>query len=387
MSCKLLRLLQIATGILALCSLVAVVVAPYLPRLLLERYPQPRWPVPGYFADLTGSADARPYTRVGKLDAQSRALLTAKSGKVLLIHQGGKLRVAHYEKGVAPATKFNSYSLAKSLMGALLLKAVAENRIKSLDDPIGRYLPQAGDTAFKGTSLRAFAQMRSGIAFKPDKIKSTAGPTPKDAQSFILNPFGPMVQLHMRGLNPMLADLRLDPAKLNQFSYQNANTAIIGAVLEAVYAQPLQVILSDKIWQKAGAANAHWRRYRENGAVTPYCCIYATASDWLRVALFLMNNGTPEAPFLPREMWQLYFGSEVDARARHNGYYGLHVYQNILDLPGDHLQGPFTFLFGSRGQVVYIMPQRQLVVIRFGEKVQRLHSTLRAAWRSVERPH
>ena len=100
-----------------------------------------------------------------------------------------------------------------------------------------------------------------------------------------------------------------------------------------------------------------------------------------------MNNGTNDKPFLPLTLWQLYFGSKVGQRERHDGYYGIHIYHNVLDLPGRHLTGPFSFMFGSRGQVVYMMPQRNLVVVRFGEKVQRLHSTLRGAWRSLERTH
>ena len=366
---------------------VASIAAPYLPRLLIERYPQPRWPAPGYFLKLDGVATHKEFAQTGRLDQQSKELFDTGEGRALLIYQGEKLHVAHYSKGVTASTKFNSYSLAKSLIGALLLKAIAERKVASLDVAIGQFLSDAGDTQFRSTSIRDFARMRSGIAFKPDKIKSTAGPVPKDARTYILNPFGPMAQLHMRGVTPLLPDLRLDPQKRDKFSYQNANTAILAAVLERAYGRPLHTLISEKIWRPAGASDAHWRRYSATGPVTPYCCIYATPGDWLRVGLFLMRNGSKAKPFLPHGLWELYFGDHVDAASRHDGHYGIHVYQNILDLPGEHLKGRFTFMFGSRGQVVYMMPERDLVVVRFGEKVQRLHSTLRAAWKSVAINH
>ena len=61
----------------------------------------------------------------------------------------------------------------------------------------------------------------------------------------------------------------------------------------------------------------------------------------------------------------------------------LQVYHNVLDRPGEALQGRFTYMFGSGGQIVYMMPQRKLVVVRFGRQMQLLHSTLYAAWRSL----
>ena len=55
----------------------------------------------------------------------------------------------------------------------------------------------------------------------------------------------------------------------------------------------------------------------------------------------------------------------------------------MLDRPGEPLQGPFAYFFGSRGQTVYLMPERDLVVVRFGGKIQLLHSTLYGVGRSL----
>lgn len=66
-----------------------------------------------------------------------------------------------------------------------------------------------------------------------------------------------------------------------------------------------------------------------------------------------------------------------------DGTYGPHVYHNVLDRAGERLQGRFTYMMGNGGQVVYLMPDADLVVVRFGGRVQLLHSTLYAAWRSL----
>ena len=61
----------------------------------------------------------------------------------MLLARDGKLELEHYEKGADERTRFNSFSMAKSLVGALVFKAIAERRISSLDQTLGELLPQA----------------------------------------------------------------------------------------------------------------------------------------------------------------------------------------------------------------------------------------------------
>lgn len=68
---------------------------------------------------------------------------------------------------------------------------------------------------------------------------------------------------------------------------------------------------------------------------------------------------------------------------RQDDHYGNHTLQNVLDRPGEDLQGPFTYFVGQNGQVLYIMPNEDLVVFRAGEQYQLLHSTLYGAWNSI----
>lgn len=377
------------TVLIAIAALVltaaaaALAAAPYLPRLLVEGYPQPRWPAPGAYAEVAGDPLAEPFPATGAIDDRSRALFEQAEGAALLAYQGGAVRLAYYAPDTDPETRFNSYSLAKGLIGALMLSAVADGKIASLDDPIGRYLPDVGDEAFRAVPLIAFLRMQSGVALEAGEAKALSGPEVKDFEAFRVNPFGPMARLHMSGVGAVADGLTSDPTRRGAYSYQNVNTALLGEALARVYGRPLHALLSEKIWRPAGAAPAEWRLYATGAAATPYCCLFATASDWLRVGLFLMRNGSPEAPFLPDDLWREYFGADLPPEARRDGAYGLHVYHNVLDRDGEALQGRFTYLFGSRGQVVYMMPERDLVVARFGGKIQLLHSTLYAASHAI----
>lgn len=360
--------------------------APYLPRLAYEGFPAAVWPAAGSFAEVRGGTgntlriDPRP---PAPLDPQLDNLLDGTGAKALLVFERGALRFEYYAEGVTAETRFNSYSMVKSLIGVLVLKAVAEGKFDDLDQPIGSILHEFGDDRFRGIPLRAFLEMRSGILFELGTAKHASGVGPKDLESAFTNPFGPLARLHMLGLDAVASGLSGTNGGPPGFSYQNINTAILGSALERVYDRPLEDLLAEKIWVPAGAMPAQWRRYRESASVSPYCCLYAQPRDWTLVAQFIAANGNVGEEFLPVDLWREFFGQEIDTAALRKGVYGLHVRHDVLDREGESLQGRFTYFSGSGGQIVYLMPEKELVVVRFGDKVQLLHSTLYAAWRTL----
>ena len=55
--------------------------------------------------------------------------------------------------------------MAKSYVGYLLGHAVCDGYIKSLDDPIDKYLSETKGTLYEGVSLRDLSNMSAGDAF------------------------------------------------------------------------------------------------------------------------------------------------------------------------------------------------------------------------------
>ena len=303
-------------------------------------------------------------------------IFASSNGEALLVVQGGKITLERYAPGYDAATTFNSYSLVKSLVGALVLKAVSEGRIKGLDQPIGDLLPGAALHDVGKVTVRQALDMRSGIDFEPSTAKQMSGVGEKPFEAVPYNPFGPLAKLHALGLEAVLPGLSVSGAEQGTFQYQNVNTALLGAMLEELYHKPLADLLSEKIWQPAGAADAHWRSYPQSGKTTPYCCLFATVTDWALVARYLSRNGGDAEPFLPDELWRYWIGADIPADARVHGVYRTQMRYDILDRAGEPLAGPFAYFLGQGGQVVYLKPESDLVVVRFGEGLQLLHSTL-----------
>ena len=69
-----------------------------------------------------------------------------------------------------------------------MLKARAEGRIASLDDPIGTYLPGLGDASFRAIPITQFLRMTSGIVFEADGKKAIGGEAGKDHRAYTPQP-------------------------------------------------------------------------------------------------------------------------------------------------------------------------------------------------------
>lgn len=350
---------------------VAALRAPQVFVLASEGFPQATWPAPGSYARVEGAtASGDPPTGAPPPPA-ALARLQDSGGRALLMDRGGRLTEA-YGEGTTRDTALNSFSLVKSLVGALVLRAIADGRLDGLDTPLRDILGPEAPAA----TLREALTMTSGLVL-PQEPPKPGSPAPLDDAGF--SPFSALARLHAFGPEAVLPDLRVDEALRGRFRYQSANTALLGLVLERAYGRPLPDLLSDLIWKPAGAADAWWRTYPSGEGVSAYCCLYARPLDWLRVGRFLLDNGLDngaEAPFLPLPLWREFVLPSLDAEARQQGAYGLHLRHDVLDRTGEALQGPFAYLMGHRGQMVYLLPEEDTVVVRFGADPQLLHSTL-----------
>lgn len=362
---------------------VALAYAPYLPALIMEGFPGLTLSGRGSYAEVAGASSVRDLPvaigALGRPLAPGFAEAFAeRGGRVLLVYRDGALALEHYDPGLDASTRFNSYSMAKSLVGALVFRALADGRLQSLDQTLGELLPD--DPALARITLRRLLEMRAGIHFDGE---SSLGSVPGKASDTYPNPFGPLARLHFAGLGSIERTLTVTAVDESAFNYQNINTALLAEVLERVTGRTLPELLSDQIWVPSGAAAALWRRPASDLSVSAYCCIYATARDFVRIGVYLAGNGTPDAPFLPEPLWRQFLGLDTPNAQRQVNHYGFHIQQNVLDRDGEELQGPFTYLLGQGGQMLYLMPERGLVVYRAGEGLPLLHSTLYGAWNST----
>ena len=241
--------------------------------------------------------------------------------------------------------------MAKSVVAMLIGIAIEEEKIKSLDDPVGDYLPEFKDGDKKEITLKHLLQMASGL----DWEESGKNPLSDNAESY----FGFDLYKHTTSQK-----VEREPGKT--FIYQSGNTQLLGFVIETATGKSVSEYASEKIWNKIGMEQqGYWSLDRDAGNAKAFCCIYATARDYAKLGKLLMDTGKYESQQIVPQ-WYLEEAlrpSKIsDKDGRVNRRYGLHfwIYNGMSD--------PAYFYRGLLGQYIVVIPDQDLLIVRLGSK-------------------
>ena len=86
----------------------------------------------------------------------------------LLIARDDTIFVERYQYARTDRDRFTSWSMAKTVTAMLIGIAIAEGRIRSVDDRAAAYVPALAGTEYGRTSLRHLLQMSSGVRFSEE---------------------------------------------------------------------------------------------------------------------------------------------------------------------------------------------------------------------------
>ena len=277
--------------------------------------------------------------------------LAANRNTGLLILKGDTLLVERYQYDRRPEHRLQSYSMAKTVVAMLTGIAIAEGKIKSVDDLAEQYVPELKGHPYGETKLKDLLTMSSGVKFSEnydgkDDISLLARNT-----IYGLGPGG------VDSVKPFTE--RANPPG-TKFYYASAETQVLGLVLRAATGYPLAEYLSYKIWRPMGAeSDASWL-VDAGGTEIGFMGINATVRDWGRLGLLLANYGNLNGKQIIPADWVKAATMvhsphlAVGTATKFNGY----GYQTWLV---DN-EGKFALL-GVRGQAVFVDPKTKVVVV------------------------
>ena len=290
--------------------------------------------------------------------SHSIADFVARTGTTgLLILRGEQILFEGYYQGADPSDLFMSFSVGKSFVATLVALAVADGRIRSIDDAILGYLPELRGSAYETATIKQVLQMASGTSFVEEYEN-------KDSD---IAAFGAIISAGRGGLYDFARSFRSAYPPGKRFYYATANTEVLGALVARVTGRSLSAYLSEKLWRPLGAeAPARWIldapgsagrelaggglqvRLRDYGR---FGLLYANLGRWHGVQL--LPAGWVEAATRPADGY-------VDYGKLEPGYALGYGYQWWC-LPGANR--PFTAQ-GIHGQFVLVDPVRKLVMVK-----------------------
>jgi hypothetical protein len=107
------------------------------------------------------------YEYGGQTKTIAQFVRTTRTDQVVIVKDGvvvGEL----YANGFSADIRHQAWPVTKTLVGALVGIAHAEGRIRSVREPIERYLPQLRGTEWQGVSIEDILQMESGVHWDED---------------------------------------------------------------------------------------------------------------------------------------------------------------------------------------------------------------------------
>jgi CubicO group peptidase (beta-lactamase class C family) len=294
----------------------------------------------------------------------------------LLVIKDGAILAERYQYGRGAATRFLSASMAKSVVGLLVGIALGEGRLRSLDDLAKVYAPGLAGSAYGETSVRDLLTMSSGVRFAERY----------DAQDDLDRLIRNTLEQGSAGGAAVLADYkerRVAPGTV--FLYSSADTQALGLVLSGATGMSLADYMSSRLWAPMGAAEDASFQIDAAGQEIAFAFLHATLRDFGRLGVLAAQDGKMNGRQIVPAAW---LRESTSTRAPHlqpfvaSSYFG---YGNhFWTFPGKHRR--FAFI-GVRGQVIFVDPQLNLVLVQTavwksaGDRIAR--AELLALWRGI----
>ena len=302
------------------------------------------------------------------------AMLERAFCDALLVAQGGCIVAEHYFNGAGPQSPHLLNSVTKSFVGMLAGIGVERGQLET-SSPITRYVPELGNTAWRGTTVRHLLDMTAGARYSEDYA---------DPQTDFWK------EAAVVGWRPALVDDRTPPCLLDyarsldgqdmqdgsMFHYRTVCTNVLGMVLERAMGDRLATLLETEIWSRL--ATEHDATIVVDRSHYPFAGagMSATARDLLHFGLMMINDGRLDGRQIVPAAWiaDTIAGDITSRDCFARGEYG-------QVMPGWHYRNqvwvassePAVMLaIGIHGQLVYMDKARDLVIVMLSSQPEPL---------------
>lgn len=266
----------------------------------------------------------------------------------LLVIKDDVIKYEKYYLGGDENTLFSSNSMGKSFVSALMGIAVSEGYVESIDDPIGKYIPEFKGTEMENIPIKACLQMASGIRFDEDadmsgfSMKTLIGiPAMK-----VISKYG----------------MQEDPYTYRR--YLSINTEILGQVIKNATGRRLAEYMEEKLWSKLGADHdAYWTLSDDTELAMGGLSV--SLRDYARFARLYLNDGNWEGEQILTEKWvkdSLDVSAEYSRPGANNDPYNEIGYGYQWWVP-EGTQNEFMAI-GVYGQWIYVNPSKQVIIVK-----------------------
>jgi CubicO group peptidase (beta-lactamase class C family) len=281
-------------------------------------------------------------------------IMAANGTHAVIVVKDDRIVYEQYFNGYRRNSIVTSFSVAKSVTSLLVGAAIDARKIKSIDDPVTAYLPELLniDPRYAKLSLSMLLDMRSGIEFADHDL-----------------PWGDKPRAYY---DPRLRDVvlsrRLAAEPGSAFQYNTYNPILLGIVLERATGMSVATWFERALWSRLGMEfGATWSIDSEIGGMEKMeSGINARAIDFAKLGRLMLNRGGWNGEQVISSAWIV--ASMTPSEANRIPEFGQHAYyRRAWWVTAAHAGRPHAVAAtGHLGQFIYIYPERNVIIVRFG---------------------
>ncbi|MEB4614652.1 serine hydrolase domain-containing protein, partial [Leucobacter sp. M11] len=296
-----------------------------------------------------------------KFDGETRSLddlhANTNSTSFVVLHRGEIVAEAYPGVFAKENSRFQLFSITKSVTSMLVGIALDRGEIESLDQTVAELVPELAGSAYAPVTLEQLLTMTTGVG----------GPEDWTDPDALINRFEEAVTSG-GDIRSLIAGAPRATPPGQQFNYSTLDTQVLGWALEGATGTPLNDYASEHLWSRIGAEQDgyYFQTRKQPGTSLGGGSLNLSARDLARVGLLMSRGGELNGQqIVPRDWVERSAGNDVpflQPGALGPTASDAFGYSNLWWTLGD-THGSFSGI-GVHGQYLFIDPVSEVVIAK-----------------------
>lgn len=280
------------------------------------------------------------------------------NAKIFMVIRNDTILYERYADNYTDITLVPTFSISKSLLSLMTGVALASGSIKSIEDPITRYLTELREnSAFDGVTIKHLLNMQSGLGYKEVTKNSISDIFSDEGKYYYTN-----------DIKKELRQLKRDTIPGTKWKYKSIDPLLLGWVLEQATDQSITSYFEQKIWKPIGSEYpATWGLDHENGLANTASKFQTTAIDLAKIGRLYLKKGNYNGLQIVPEKWVITSTSIGTTKPLSSKYWQQSAHHYLWWIPQQGNKGDYS-AEGMGGQILYIDPQTNTIIVQFAAK-------------------
>jgi CubicO group peptidase (beta-lactamase class C family) len=265
-----------------------------------------------------------------------------------IVIRNGVLTHEWYRDGFSESTRLPSYSVAKTMTSIMIGQLIDAGKIKESDYFVDYFPQYKNGSDFDTVTIRSLLDMQGGIGVSDNYPTGPQGWGVAIAQMYATTNLDWFVSNNRK--------MAFTPG--SNAEYRSVDTQLLGMIIKKVTGERVADYFSKNVWQKVGAQYpATWNVDRVGGTEKTFCCFNATAIDYAKVGLAILNGGYSGSTQVISKDWLKRLKEPV-VTLDHGWGYSAQVWHPY---PG------VSMALGLYGQFIFVDPESRTVIVKLSD--------------------